>query len=173
MTDDPNPTDAHAADSDVARSWADLAEADWKRILNEEQFRIARKSGTERPFGGHYWKNGPSEGPGVYKCVACMAPLFTARAKFFSACGWPAFNDDVKGKVSEHADGSHGMVRTEVRCQTCGSHLGHVFNDGPPPTGLRYCINSASIVYDEDGSIDDAPLTPEQRTKLGKVSDED
>lgn len=148
---------------DVQTAWRQLAEDDWKRILTNEQFRIARNAGTERPFTGQYWKDNGGK-TGVFKCVACRAPLFTREAKFFSACGWPAFHNDVQGKVSEHADHSHGMIRTEVRCQTCDSHLGHVFNDGPPEHGgLRYCINSQSIVYDAEGTIHDPPLTPDQR----------
>lgn len=148
----------------AVEEWASLAQDDWQRILTAEQYRVARKSGTERPFSGAYWKTS-NDGVGVYKCVVCRAPLFTDRAKFFSACGWPAFSDDVHGKVSEHTDTSHGMLRTEVRCQNCDSHLGHVFNDGPPPTGLRYCINSVSIVLDENGSASDAPLTPAERLR--------
>lgn len=163
-------SDDTAATSQEA--WAALAQEDWQRILTAEQYRVAREAGTERPFSGQYWKD-DGGARGVFKCVVCRAPLFARDAKFFSSCGWPAFNDDVSGKVSEHADRSHGMVRTEVRCQTCDSHLGHVFNDGPPPTGLRYCINSVSIVYDEDGTINDPPLTPKERAALGVSADSD
>ena len=148
----------------ASEEWAQLAKDDWKQILTGEQLRIAREAGTERPFTGEYWKGG---GEGVYKCVACYNPLFTNEAKFFSACGWPAFSSENDGRVSEHDDLSHGMVRTEVRCNHCGSHLGHVFNDGPPPTGLRYCINSESIVLDANGRVDDRPLTPEERRAMG------
>ena len=118
-------------------------DADWRQELTPEQYRIARQKGTERAFSGEY---AHTKDEGTYKCVCCGEPLFSSETKFDSGCGWPSFiapADELN--VVEHSDRSHGMIRTEVMCSRCGGHLGHVFPDGPGPTGLRYCINSASI----------------------------
>ena len=117
--------------------------AEWKKVLTPQQYRVTREKGTEAPFTGEYWN---CHDPGVYRCVCCGAPLFDSSAKFDSHCGWPSFSQTLaKGTIAESRDTSHAMVRTEVTCKHCGAHLGHVFDDGPLPSGLRYCINSVSL----------------------------
>jgi peptide-methionine (R)-S-oxide reductase len=123
-------------------------EAEWRDQLTPTQYHVVREKGTEPAFSGEYWD---SKDPGTYRCVGCGEPLFDSVAKFDSGCGWPSFSAplDARGIV-ETDDRTHGMRRVEVTCNNCGAHLGHVFTDGPAPTGLRYCINSASIDLDPD-----------------------
>jgi peptide-methionine (R)-S-oxide reductase len=120
---------------------------DWREKLTTEQYQVLRQGGTERAFTGKYWDTKTS---GMYKCAGCGTELFSSDTKFASGSGWPSFYDALDpDKIDEVDDRSFGMVRTEIRCKNCGGHLGHLFDDGPNPTGLRYCVNSASLELEE------------------------
>ena len=128
----------------------DKSDAQWKQELSDLSYRVTREGDTERPFTGQYWKNKES---GVYHCVCCGAKLFDSQRKYESGSGWPSFWQPLETRnIEEREDSSLGMRRTEVRCSKCGAHLGHVFADGPEPTGLRYCINSAALDFEANSS---------------------
>ncbi|ASQ91538.1 peptide-methionine (R)-S-oxide reductase [Prosthecochloris sp. GSB1] len=144
------PVNPYYSRTDTAK--LELPDSIWMNVLSTEVYRVARGKGTERAFSGKYWD---FDGNGTYYCAACGNALFRSDAKFASACGWPSFFEPVrKDGVSYETDTSHGMVRTEVLCGRCGAHLGHVFDDGPPPDGRRFCMNSIVLDFEPADEIE-------------------
>lgn len=147
----PNPAEeAPSARAGAQKERVVKSEAEWKKILTPEQYRILREKGTERAFTGEYYE---TKTPGTYVCAGCGLPLFSSDHKYRSGSGWPSFYKPIDGAaVDTETDTAYGMRRTEILCARCGGHLGHVFEDGPEPTGLRYCVNSASLALKPDGA---------------------